>query len=578
MKKQTLARVMRYTRPYRGQLVMGCVTALLSVAFTLLGPVFIGRAVDCVLGPGHIDFRGVAFWLALLAASTLAAGAAQWALGVYTRKVSALAANDMRLAAFENLSRLPLSYIDSHRHGDIISRMTNDTELVAEGLLQGLTQLLPGIATILGTLGIMMVLNPFIALVVVAVTPVSIWFAGFVAKRSAGFFIANSTAQGRLSGFVNEMVGGQDVVRAFGYEAECERQFADITDELYTTGLKSVFYSSITNPGTRFVNAIVYAAVGVFGAISAISGGITVGQLSSFLTYANQYTKPFNEVTGVLTQMQTALASAARLLEVIDETPETPDAPDALAPAACEGRVDVEHVSFSYTPKVPLIRDFTLHVKPGQRVAIVGPTGCGKTTLINLLMRFYDVDQGCIRVDGMPVRSMTRDALRGMYGMVLQDTWLKNTTVRANIAYGRPNASMEEIEAAARAAWAHGFIKRLPQGYDTVIAPGGGNLSAGQKQLLCIARIMLCRPQMLILDEATSNIDTRTEMLVQRAFETLMAGHTSFVVAHRLSTVRTADVILVMDSGHIVEQGTHEELLAKGGAYAKLYESQFAPA
>ena len=578
MKKQVLAQVLKYTRPYRGQLVMGCVTALLSVAFTLLGPVFIGRAVDCILGPGRIDFNGVFFWLTLLAASTLAAGAAQWALGVYTRKVSALTANDIRMAAFKNLSKLPLSYLDSHKHGDIISRMTNDTELVAEGLLQGLTQLLPGIATILGTLGIMLFLNPFIALVVVAVTPVSIWFAGFVAKRSAGFFTANSAAQGRLSGFVNEMVSGQEVVRAFGYEAECERQFADITDELYTTGLKSVFYSSITNPGTRFVNAIVYAAVGVFGAISAISGGITVGQLSSFLTYANQYTKPFNEVTGVLTQMQTALASAARLLQVIDETPEVPDAPSALTPAACEGKVDVQDVSFSYTPEVPLIQNFTLHVKPGQRVAIVGPTGCGKTTLINLLMRFYDVDRGCICVDDIPVRNMARDALRGMYGMVLQDTWLKNTTVRENIAYGRPEASQEEIQAAAKAAWAHGFIKRLPQGYDTVIAPGGGNLSAGQKQLLCIARIMLCRPQMLILDEATSNIDTRTEMLVQRAFEALMAGHTSFVVAHRLSTVRTADVILVMDAGHIVEQGTHEELLKKGGAYARLYESQFAPA
>ena len=349
-----------------------------------------------------------------------------------------------------------------------------------------------------------------------------------------------------------------------------------MTDELYTTGLKSVFYSSVTNPGTRFVNAIVYAAVGVFGAVSAIGGGITVGQLSSFLTYANQYTKPFNEVTGVLTQMQTALASAGRLLDVIDQTPETPDAPDALAPAACEGRVDVEAVCFSYTREKPLIEHFELHVKPGQRVAIVGPTGCGKTTLINLLMRFYDVDSGRICVDGVPVRSMRRSALRGMYGMVLQETWLKNATVRENIAYGRPGASLEEVQAAARAAWAHGFIQRLPQGYDTVIAPGGGNLSAGQKQLLCIARIMLCRPDMLILDEATSNIDTRTEMLVQQAFKKLMQGRTSFVVAHRLSTIQSADRILVMNAGHIIEQGTHAELLAKQGFYANLYNSQFA--
>ncbi|HIW53623.1 MAG TPA: ABC transporter ATP-binding protein/permease [Candidatus Ruthenibacterium merdigallinarum] len=575
--KETIRRVMGYLAPYRGQLALGSACALCYVLFTLLGPVFIGRAVDCVLGPGEVDYRGVAFWLALLAASVLLASAFQWVTNVATRKISAWAANDMRREAFARINRVPLRYIDGHAHGDIVSRMVNDAEFVSEGILQALTQLLPGVATILGTLVIMAALNFAIAMVVVVVTPASIWFAGFVAKRTSHFFKAQSDAQGQLSGFVNEMVAGQDVVRAFGYEERCFARFDAISDEVYDTGLKSIFYSSITNPGTRFVNAIVYAAVVVFGAIAAVMGAISVGQLSSFLTYANQYTKPFNEVTGVITQLQSAVASAERLFAVIDAEPETPDAPGAKAPAGCEGAVDVEHVHFSYTPKVPLIEDFNLRVRPGQRIAIVGPTGCGKTTLINLLMRFYDVQKGAIRVDGVPVQDMKRSALRGLYGMVLQETWLKNATVRENIAYGRPDAPEEEIVAAARAAYAHSFIKRLPNGYDTVIAPGGGNLSAGQKQLLCIARIMLCQPDMLILDEATSSIDTRTEMLVQRAFEALMAGRTSFVVAHRLSTIQTADQILVMNAGHIVEQGTHEQLLAQGGFYAKLYYSQFAP-
>ncbi len=575
--KETIRRVMGYLAPYRGQLALGSACALCYVLFTLLGPVFIGRAVDCVLGPGEVDYRGVAFWLALLAASVLLASAFQWVTNVATRQISAWAANDIRREAFARINRVPLRYIDGHAHGDIVSRMVNDAEFVSEGILQALTQLLPGVATILGTLVIMAALNFAIAMVVVVVTPASIWFAGFVAKRTSHFFKAQSDAQGQLSGFVNEMVAGQDVVRAFGYEERCFARFDAISDEVYDTGLKSIFYSSITNPGTRFVNAIVYAAVVVFGAIAAVMGAISVGQLSSFLTYANQYTKPFNEVTGVITQLQSAVASAERLFAVIDAEPETPDAPDAKAPAGCEGAVDVEHVHFSYTPKVPLIEDFNLRVRPGQRIAIVGPTGCGKTTLINLLMRFYDVQKGAIRVDGVPVQDMKRSALRGLYGMVLQETWLKNATVRENIAYGRPDAPEEEIVAAARAAYAHSFIKRLPNGYDTVIAPGGGNLSAGQKQLLCIARIMLCQPDMLILDEATSSIDTRTEMLVQRAFEALMAGRTSFVVAHRLSTIQTADQILVMNAGHIVEQGTHEQLLAQGGFYAKLYYSQFAP-
>ncbi len=576
MKTETIKRVLGYTKPYRLNLIAGFVCALLYVVFTLLGPVLIGRAIDQVFGPGNVNYQGVVFYLALLAVTVFLAAAFQWVLNVCTRNVSAWAANDLRRDAFAVLNKVPLKYIDGHSHGDIISRMVNDAELVAEGLLQGLTQLLPGVATILGTLCVMAVLNPFIALVVVLVTPVSIWFASFVAKRTDGFFRAQSAAQGKLSGYVNEMVAGQSVVRAFGYEQRCFDEFDKISDELYETGLKSVFYSSVTNPGTRFVNAIVYAAVAVFGALSAISGAITVGQLSCFLTYANQYTKPFNEVTGVLTQMQTAVASAERLFAVLDAEPETPDAPDALSPENCQGAVRVEDVFFSYTPKVPLIENFNLDVKPGQRIAIVGPTGCGKTTLINLLMRFYDVSDGTIYVDGNEIRTLKRDTLRGMYGMVLQETWLKNATVRENIAYGKPGASLEEVQKAAKAAYAHGFIKRLPQGYDTVIEPGGGNLSAGQKQLLCIARIMLCQPDMLILDEATSSIDTRTEMLIQQAFEKLMQGRTSFVVAHRLSTIQSADVILVMNAGHIVEQGTHDTLLKKGGFYANLYNSQFA--
>ena len=500
MKTETIKRVLGYTKPYRLNLIAGFVCALLYVVFTLLGPVLIGRAIDQVFGPGNVNYQGVVFYLALLAVTVFLAAAFQWVLNVCTRNVSAWAANDLRRDAFAVLNKVPLKYIDGHSHGDIISRMVNDAELVAEGLLQGLTQLLPGVATILGTLCVMAVLNPFIALVVVLVTPVSIWFAGFVAKRTDGFFRAQSAAQGKLSGYINEMVAGQSVVRAFGYEQRCFDEFDKISDELYETGLKSVFYSSVTNPGTRFVNAIVYAAVAVFGALSAISGAITVGQLSCFLTYANQYTKPFNEVTGVLTQMQTAVASAERLFAVLDAEPETPDAPDALSPENCQGAVRVEDVFFSYTPKVPLIENFNLDVKPGQRIAIVGPTGCGKTTLINLLMRFYDVSDGAIYVDGNEIRTLKRDTLRGMYGMVLQETWLKNATVRENIAYGKPGASLEEVQKAAKAAYAHGFIKRLPQGYDTVIEPGGGNLSAGQKQLLCIARIMLCQPDMLILD------------------------------------------------------------------------------
>ena len=576
MKRRTVKRILTYVRPYRAAFAASCASALLYVLFTLLGPVFTGRAIDNILGPGQVDLRGVLYYLALLGISVLLAAASQWVMNVCTRKISSRASNDMRGEAFRVLNRTPLKYIDGHTHGDIISRMVNDADLVAEGLLQGLTQLLPGVATILGTLVVMAVLNPVIALVVVLVTPVSIAFAGFVARRTTGFFKAQSAAQGRLSGFVNEMVAGQSVVKAFGYEDRCFAQFDAISDELYDTGLKSVFYSSVTNPGTRFVNAIVYAAVGVIGAISAIGGSITVGQLSCFLTYANQYTKPFNEVTGVLTQLQTAVASAERLFAVIDEPTERPDAPDALAPTACGGRVTASHVDFAYVPAVPLIEDFNLDVMPGQRIAIVGPTGCGKTTLINLLMRFYEVDGGQILLDGVDTAAMTRENLRDNFGMVLQDTWLFDGTIAENIAYGKPEATREEIIAAARTARVDFFVRTMPKGYDTVLGGEAENLSVGQRQLLTIARVVLRDPPVLILDEATSSVDTRTEIEIGKAMQALMRGRTSFVIAHRLSTIVDADLILVMDQGNIMEQGTHRALLAAGGAYAALYNSQFA--
>ena len=576
MKKDTVKRILTYLRPYRSQTILACVTTLLYVFFTLLGPVFIGKSIDAIAGAGQVDFAAILKWVCFLTASVLFAALAQWGMNIATRKISAFAARDMRTQAFEQLNRTPLSYIDTHAHGDLISRMVNDADFVAEGILQGLTQLLPGVCTIVGTLVVMAVLNPLIALAVVCITPLSIVFAGFVAKRTARFFKAQSAAQGQLSGLINETVKGRSIVRDFDYaKAVCEK-FDTISDTLFDTGLKSVYYSSVTNPGTRFVNAAVYAVVAVVGAMAAVTGSITVGQLSCFLTYANQYTKPFNEISGVLTQLQNAQASAERLFSVIDAPAEPQDAPDAPEKAQCDGNVAVENVFFSYVPEKPLIENFNLRVKQGQRVAIVGPKGCGKTTLINLLMRFYDVNSGKILIDNTDITRMRRHALRGMYGMVLQETWLKNATVRENIAYGKPDATDDEIKAAAKAAYAHGFIKRLPDGYNTVISPGGGNLSAGQKQLLCIARIMLCEPQMLILDEATSSIDTRTEMLVQQAFEALMIGRTSFVVAHRLSTIQNADIILVMQSGHIIEQGTHAELLRQNGFYATLYNSQFA--
>ena len=576
--KGTLRRVLELIRPYAGLVVLTLVLAVVTVVTTLLAPVISGKAVDHIIGPGQVDFGGVGKLAIAMAGTVACTAVSQWLMNVVNNRITFHVVRDMRVRAFEQLEQLPLKYMDAHRPGDAISRITTDVEQFSDGLLLGFTQLFTGILTICGTLGVMLFIEWRIALVVVALTPLSIFVARFIATHTYSMFKVQSETRAELTSLVDELVGNEHLVRAFGYESRAEERFDKINLDLQSCGVRAVFFSSMTNPCTRFVNALVYAAVGVLGAFAAIAGGITVGDLSVFLNYANQYTKPFNDISDVMTEFQNALACAQRVFDFIDETPILPDAPDAVELPHGAGAVEFEHVKFRYVPDVPLIEDMNLKVEPGQRIALVGPTGCGKTTLVNLLMRFYEINGGTLRVDGHPIDTVTRDSLRGNLGMVLQETWLKAGTIAENIAYGKPDATREEIIAAAKKARAHSFICRLPNGYDTEVAEDGGNISQGQRQLLCIARVMLRRPPILILDEATSSIDTRTEVLVQDAFEELMKGRTSFIVAHRLSTIKNADQILVMKDGNIIERGTHDELLDRGGFYAKLYESQFAKA
>ena len=573
-RKATLNRVLHKIRPYSAFVVCSLLVAAVSVAAQLYIPILCGDAIDKMLGKGNVDLAGVLHIAVSILVVAGVAALAQWLLSVCNNRITFSVSRDLRNEALRKIQTLPLSYLDSHPSGDIVSRMVADVDTFADGLLMGFTQLFSGILTILGTLLFMLRENVPITLVVVCITPLSLVVAGFLAKRSYGYFQNQSTVRGQQTALVNEMIEGQKVVQAFGHEAESLAAFDAVNGQLQEVSLKAIFFSSLTNPATRFVNNIVYAGVGLVGALYAVRGGITIGQLSVFLSYANQYTKPFNEISGVVTELQNALACAARVFELLDAEDQLPEAENA-ATLQPDGHVQLQDVAFRYLPDRPLIEGLSLDVQPGQRIAIVGPTGCGKTTLINLLMRFYDVNSGSIKVSGTDIRDVTRASLRGSYGMVLQDTWLRAGTVRENIAYGKPDATMDEVIAAAKAAHAHSFIRRLPEGYDTVIAEDGGNISQGQKQLLCIARVMLCLPPMLILDEATSSIDTRTEVRIQKAFARMMQGRTSFIVAHRLSTIREADVILVMKDGHIVEQGSHDQLLAQGGFYAKLYNSQF---
>ena len=575
----TMKKVLEYLRPYMGLVALSVLLAAVTVALTLYVPVLIGRAIDLIVGPGQVDMPGILRLLLRIAIVVAATAAVQWVVNTINNKITFQVVRDVRAQAFAKLQILPLSYIDSHPTGEIVSRVIADVDQFADGLLLGFTQLFTGVVTILGTLGFMISIRPGIALVVVLLTPLSFVVARFIATHTYSYFRQQSETRGEQTAFIDEMIGNQKVVKAFGHEQQNVERFDEINERLEKCSLQAIFYSSLTNPCTRFVNNVVYAGVALAGALVCVAcggAGFTVGSLSALLSYANQYTKPFNEISGVVTELQNALACASRIFQLIAEPPQAPDAPDARVLKDAQGQVEMKDVSFSYVPDRKLIEALHLSVKPGQHVAIVGPTGCGKTTLINLLMRFYDVNGGAIRVDGTDVRQITRASLRANYGMVLQETWLKSGTIRENLVMGKPDATDEEVIAAAKACHAHSFIKRLPQGYDTVIGEDGGRLSQGQKQLLCITRIMLCLPPMLILDEATSSIDTRTELKIQHAFTTMMDGRTTFIVAHRLSTIREADVILVMRDGSIVEMGSHEALLQRNGFYAKLYNSQFA--
>ena len=581
MKKQTgqkeiMKKVLAYIRPQWLLVLLSLLMAMVSVALTLYLPVLTGRVVDHILGPGNVDFSAIFGIMRVMATAIAVTAAAQWIMNVCNNKIVYTVTRNIREEAFAKIEILPLKYLDTHSSGDIVSRIIADVDQFADGLLMGFTQLFTGIVTIVGTLFFMLSVNPGITVVVVVLTPVSLLVANFIAKRTYSMFKLQSKTRGEQTALINEMIENQKVVQAYGQEEKVQKRFDEINDRLQKYSLRATFFSSITNPATRFVNSLVYTAVGLTGAFAAVRGVMTVGQLSAFLSYANQYTKPFNEISGVITELQNAIACAGRVFELINEEPQIPDPePAKPLPEGDMGHVSLEHVAFSYTPEKKLIEDFNLDVKKGEMVAIVGPTGCGKTTLINLLMRFYDVNSGSIRIGGTDIRDMKRETLRSAFGMVLQDTWLRSGTIRDNIRMGRPTATDEEIIQAAKEAHAHSFIRRLPEGYDTMITENGGNLSQGQKQLLCIARVMLAFPPMLILDEATSSIDTRTEIRIQKAFNTLMEGRTSFIVAHRLSTIRNADVILVMRDGNIVEQGTHKELLARNGFYAEIYNSQF---
>ena len=574
--KDTMRRVLKFISPYKGKIILMLLMALFTVAFTLYTPILIGEGVDTIIGPGNIKTKALLRILGTLAMVVLGTAVTQWIMNLLTNQVTYGVVQDIRSQAFSHLQEVPVSYIDSNQPGDILSRIVADVSQFSDGLLMGFTQFFTGVITILGTIGFMMSISVKISLIVILLTPVSLFVASFIAGKTFQMFKEQSEKRAEMTSLVEELVGNQKVVQAFSYEERARERFGKVNEELRVCGIKAIFFSSITNPSTRFVNGLVYTSVGIFGAFVVMRGGMSVGQLTSFLNYANQYTKPFNEISGVVTELENALACAKRIFDFIDTPAQEPDVADAVELEKADGSVNVENISFSYRKEVPLLQNISIDVKPGQRIAIVGPTGCGKTTMINLLMRFYDVDKGQIVVSGHPIRELTRDSLRRNFGMVLQETWLKAGTIRENIAYGKPDASMEEVIQAAKHAHAHSFIKRMPQGYDTVITEDGGNISQGQKQLLCIARVMLMRPTMLILDEATSSIDTRTEIKVQQAFAELMEGRTSFIVAHRLSTIQEADRILVMKDGNIIEQGRHEELLAKGGFYAGLYESQFA--